>query len=65
MHAAYNKMKLVYLLLSPTHNTQLVTTDSFDVPVAGAFPPIYNAMGSEHALMAVMRGTAVSLHTVA
>ena len=54
-------MKLVYLLLSPTHNTQLVTTDSFDVPVAGAFPPIYYVMGSEHALMAVMRGTAVSL----
>ena len=61
-HAAYNKTNLVYLLLSPTHNTQLVTTDSFDVQVAGAFPPIYNAMGSEHALMAVMKGTAVRLH---
>ena len=33
---------------------------SFGVTMAGVFPPPQDAMGLQHALMEVMRGTAVS-----
>ena len=36
---------------------------SFGVTMAGVFPPPQDAMGLQHALMEVMRGTAVSDET--